>query len=224
MSAPRRLPRLEPPAALRRGTGSPPLFGIVQGFLSASLYFALGIVVANALGFTWLVLLAASLFFMLLVLSYMEGASLHQERGGATVIRPASASLRGPASGDLHVITQATNTPPCQNTSPVSCRAVEIQPALWSTASCCSYMRLKKLARSAGTPCAPIGGRPGGAITAAAFLSNFVNGVPWVHIDIAGTAWTQDGTHEKSYNSRGATGFGVRTLVKLLMEDEKQPA
>jgi len=67
-----------------------------------------------------------------------------------------------------------------------------------------------------------IGGRPGGAITAAAFLSNFASGSPWVHIDIAGTAWTQDGTHEKSYNPKGATGFGVRTLVKLLMEDEKQ--
>lgn len=67
-----------------------------------------------------------------------------------------------------------------------------------------------------------VGGRPGGAITAAAFLSNFADGTPWAHIDIAGTAWTQDGTHEKSYNPKGATGFGVRTLVKLLMEDEKQ--
>jgi APA family basic amino acid/polyamine antiporter len=86
MSAPRRLPKLEPPDALKRGTGSPPLFGIVQGFLSASLYFALGVIVGNALGFTWLVLLAGWLFFTLLVLSYMEGASLHQERGGATVI------------------------------------------------------------------------------------------------------------------------------------------
>ena len=82
----RRLQRLEPPTALKRGTGSPPLFGIVQGFLSASLYFALGVVVVNALGFTWIVLLAATLFFVLLVLSYMEGASLHQERGGATVL------------------------------------------------------------------------------------------------------------------------------------------
>jgi leucyl aminopeptidase len=68
-----------------------------------------------------------------------------------------------------------------------------------------------------------IGGRPGGAITAAAFLSNFVDGVPWVHMDIAGTAWTQDGTFERSYNPKGATGFGIRTLVKLLMEDEKPP-
>jgi APA family basic amino acid/polyamine antiporter len=81
-----RPPRLDLPEAFKRGTGSPALFGIVQGLLSASLYFVLGVVVVNALGFTWLVYLAASLFFILLVLSYMEGASLHQERGGATVI------------------------------------------------------------------------------------------------------------------------------------------
>jgi leucyl aminopeptidase len=65
-----------------------------------------------------------------------------------------------------------------------------------------------------------IGGRPGGAITAASFLSNFTNGLPWIHIDIAGTAWTQEGTYERSYNPKGATGFGIRTLVKLLMEDK----
>jgi leucyl aminopeptidase len=65
-----------------------------------------------------------------------------------------------------------------------------------------------------------IGGRPGGAITAASFLSNFTNGLPWMHIDIAGTAWTQEGTYERSYNPKGATGFGIRTLVKLLMEDK----
>lgn len=69
-----------------------------------------------------------------------------------------------------------------------------------------------------------IGGRPGGAITAAAFLSNFVGTAPWVHMDIAGTAWTQDGTYERSYNPKGATGFGIRTLVKLLSEEEKPAA
>src|SRR5262249_12096714 len=68
-----------------------------------------------------------------------------------------------------------------------------------------------------------IGGRAGGAMTAAAFLSKFANGVPWAHNDIAGTAWTQDGTHERSVNPKGATGFGVRTLVKFLSEDEKTP-
>jgi leucyl aminopeptidase len=65
-----------------------------------------------------------------------------------------------------------------------------------------------------------VGGRPGGAITAAAFLSNFTNGLPWVHLDIAGTAWTQEGTYERAYNPKGATGFGIRTLVKLLIEDK----
>jgi leucyl aminopeptidase len=64
-----------------------------------------------------------------------------------------------------------------------------------------------------------IGGRPGGAITAAAFLSNFTSDVPWVHLDIAGTAWTQEGTYERSYNPKGATGFGLRTLLKLLAAD-----
>jgi len=64
-----------------------------------------------------------------------------------------------------------------------------------------------------------IGGRTGGAITAAAFLSHFVNELPWAHIDIAGTAWTQDGTTEKSYNPKGATGFGVRTIIKLLEQN-----
>jgi leucyl aminopeptidase len=61
-----------------------------------------------------------------------------------------------------------------------------------------------------------IGGRTGGTITAAAFLSNFVDNVPWAHFDIAGTAWTQDGTAEKSYNPKGATGFGIRLLLKYL--------
>lgn len=61
-----------------------------------------------------------------------------------------------------------------------------------------------------------IGGRPAGAITAAAFLSHFVGNVPWIHLDIAGTAWIQEGSIEKSYIAKGATGFAVRTILKLL--------
>jgi len=64
-----------------------------------------------------------------------------------------------------------------------------------------------------------IGGRQGGAITAAAFLANFVTDKPWIHLDIAGTAWTQDGTYERSYIPKGATGYGVRTLVRFLQEE-----
>ena len=80
--------QLETPKALKRGLGSPALFGIVQGFIAASIYFALGLVIQAALGFAWLVFLVSAAFFGLLILSYVEGASLHQERGGATVDRP----------------------------------------------------------------------------------------------------------------------------------------
>ena len=64
-----------------------------------------------------------------------------------------------------------------------------------------------------------IGGRPAGAITAAAFLSNFVGKTPWVHMDIAGTAWNQEGSLLKSYNPPGATGFGIRTIIKFIMSE-----
>jgi len=56
------------------------------------------------------------------------------------------------------------------------------------------------------------GDRYGGAITAALFLSEFVGDVPWVHIDIAGTASSEK---ESGYTTKGATGVGVKTLVEL---------
>ncbi|MEE8238944.1 MAG: leucyl aminopeptidase [Nitrososphaerales archaeon] len=59
-------------------------------------------------------------------------------------------------------------------------------------------------------------GRAGGTITAAAFLSNFVGDYPWAHLDIAGTAWTQDATPNRGYNQKGATGVGVRLAIDLL--------
>jgi APA family basic amino acid/polyamine antiporter len=71
---------------LGKSLGAPALFGIVQGFVAASVYFAVGLVAQRALGFTWLVFLAGGLLFATVVLCYVEGASLHQERGGATVI------------------------------------------------------------------------------------------------------------------------------------------
>ena len=71
---------------LGKSLGAPALFGIVQGFVAASVYFAVGLVAQRALGFTWIVFLAGGLLFALVVVSYVEGASLHQERGGATVI------------------------------------------------------------------------------------------------------------------------------------------
>ena len=62
------------------------------------------------------------------------------------------------------------------------------------------------------------GGKHGGAITAAEYLHQFVGKVPWVHLDIAGTAW--DFT-EKTYIPKGPSGFGVRTLITLIRHWEK---
>lgn len=62
------------------------------------------------------------------------------------------------------------------------------------------------------------GGRPAGAVTAALFLKRFAGDVPWAHLDIAGPVWN-DGkptSLKKAYIPKGATGFGVRTLVELL--------
>ena len=57
-----------------------------------------------------------------------------------------------------------------------------------------------------------IGGRSGGSITAAWFIRDFVDETPWIHLDIAGTAWLDDA---KPYMSKGATGVGLRTFVRL---------
>jgi leucyl aminopeptidase len=52
----------------------------------------------------------------------------------------------------------------------------------------------------------------GGAITAALYLERFVDGQPWAHIDIAGTAQSTDG---RPWHTPGCTGFGARLLVEL---------
>jgi leucyl aminopeptidase len=58
-----------------------------------------------------------------------------------------------------------------------------------------------------------LGGPGAGALTAAAFLERFTGEVPWAHLDIAGVAWTEK---EDGYRKTGATGFGVRALLRLL--------
>ena len=58
-----------------------------------------------------------------------------------------------------------------------------------------------------------IGDRYGGAISAAWFLAEFVGDTPWVHLDIAGPAWSFSGT---DLGPKGATGAPVRTLVRFV--------
>jgi leucyl aminopeptidase len=57
-------------------------------------------------------------------------------------------------------------------------------------------------------------GRGAGAITAAWFLREFIQDRPWAHLDIAGTAWSEE---RKAFQPKGATGSAVRTLIDLGM-------
>jgi leucyl aminopeptidase len=57
------------------------------------------------------------------------------------------------------------------------------------------------------------GGRWGGAITAAMFLKEFAEDTPWIHLDIAGTAWTED---QKPWIAKGPSGIALRSLVEFV--------
>ena len=58
------------------------------------------------------------------------------------------------------------------------------------------------------------GGRPAGSITAAMFLKEFSGGLPWAHLDIAGTAWAEEA---RPYLPKGPSGVAVRTLAELAL-------
>lgn len=60
------------------------------------------------------------------------------------------------------------------------------------------------------------GPRAGGSITAALFLKQFIKDTHWAHLDVAGPVWTDK---ENGYNSSGATGYGVRTLVNWVVNN-----
>ncbi len=70
----------------------------------------------------------------------------------------------------------------------------------------------KELIKSDVADIKNVGGRAGGAITAAQFLANFVDDTPWVHLDIAGSSFSDK---DKTYNPKGGRGMAVRTLVNL---------
>jgi APA family basic amino acid/polyamine antiporter len=85
MAAPERRLTERRDVFLRRSVGSPRLFAIIYTPLASAIYFSLGVVAAYALGMTPFVFLAAGLYFVITAMTYVEGASLHQDRGGATV-------------------------------------------------------------------------------------------------------------------------------------------
>src|SRR5438874_2636532 len=64
------------------------------------------------------------------------------------------------------------------------------------------------------------GDRYAGALTAGLFLKEFVDGVPWAHLDIAGPARSEE---DDGYTPKGGTGIGVRTMVELLTRFRRPP-
>src|SRR5436190_21527156 len=71
---------------IERRLGAPRLFATAYSTVGSSIYFALGVVAAYALGLTPFVFLVASLLFVLTTLTYFEGISLYPERGGSAVM------------------------------------------------------------------------------------------------------------------------------------------
>jgi len=74
------------------------------------------------------------------------------------------------------------------------------------------YEEYSKMLKSNVADLKNVGGRWGGAITAAAFLKEFVGEIPWVHLDIAGTAILDETT---DYAPKGGSGVGVRLLTEF---------
>jgi len=72
----------------------------------------------------------------------------------------------------------------------------------------------KEQLKSAFADISNVGNRWGGAITAAMFLKEFVEPAPWVHLDIAGTAWLDEA---KPFMAKGPSGVALRTLVNLAL-------
>jgi leucyl aminopeptidase len=73
----------------------------------------------------------------------------------------------------------------------------------------------KEYLKSAYADLPNIGGRYGGSITAAWFVREFADPTPWVHLDIASTAWLDDG---KAWLSKGPSGVAVRSFVQLALD------
>ncbi len=73
----------------------------------------------------------------------------------------------------------------------------------------------QELIRSSIADIKNTGGRWGGAITAAMFLKEFVEDTPWMHLDIAGTAWEEE---NKAWIAKGPSGIAVRSLVEFVRD------
>jgi leucyl aminopeptidase len=127
--------------------------------------------------------------------------------------------------GATHLVDVATLTGACVVALGKAASGLFGQPAEW-------VALVEKTALRAGDRCWPMplfdeyadqlrsdiadmvntGGRPAGSCTAAMFLKEFAGGLPWAHLDIAGTAWADEA---KPWQPKGPTGVAVRVLAEL---------
>ena len=94
-------------------------------------------------------------------------------------------------------------------------RASPIAPAIGS-GRCRSFDDYRDQLKSEIADFTNTGGRPAGSITAALFLKEFTGGLPWAHLDIAGTAWADEA---KPYLPKGPAASRCRTLAELAFSD-----
>ena len=127
--------------------------------------------------------------------------------------------------GATHLVDVATLTGACVVALGGAASGLFARPAAWSDALQAAgeragervwpmplYEDYREQLRSELADLKNIGGREGGACTAAAFLEAFTGGLPWAHLDIAGTAWIEKPREDAA---AGATGVMVRTLTEL---------
>ena len=119
------------------------------------------------------------------------------------------ATLTGAALTALGVTTTAVITNNDDFYKDLESASFKTDEKVWRLPNFDDY---KKLIKSDIADLKNVGGRNAGTITAGLFIGEFVQNKPWLHLDIAGTAWTEK---EGSYYSKGGTGVGVRTLYYL---------
>ena len=131
--------------------------------------------------------------------------------------------------GATHLVDVATLTGACVIALGGAASGLFARPREWSEALQAAaaragerawpmplYEEYREQLRSELADMKNIGGREGGACTAAAFLEAFTGGLPWAHLDIAGTAWIEKPREDAA---AGATGVMVRTLTELAFDD-----
>ena len=131
--------------------------------------------------------------------------------------------------GATHLVDVATLTGACVIALGGAASGLFARPPAWSDALRAAAARAGERAwpmplyeeygeqlRSELADMKNIGGREGGACTAAAFLKAFTGGLPWAHVDIAGTAWIEKPREDAA---AGATGVMVRTLTELAFDN-----